>query len=145
MTLLYISVFGVGYFVRKREIEIKWQFATIVIIGALIVRILSMKFLDGTVLYDCLLVYITHMLLTIGLFTLGRKFLRVEQNRKIKWLDDISYFVYLTHYIFMVGPVRTMGMTENLVINTVVTVFLTFLSAVILQKLYLFIVKRILE
>ena len=94
-----------------------------------------MKYLDGTVIYDCLLVYLTHTALAIGLFSLSRKIF-LKSRSSIDWFDDISYFVYITHYMFMVGPLRTMGLTSNLLLNTIITVTLTFFSATSLQRIY---------
>ena len=122
-------------FVAKEK-EITKVNAVAIIILSLIIRLVSMKYLDGTVIYDCLLVYLTHTALAIGLFSLGRRIFDLKSRSSIDWFDDISYFVYITHYMFMVGPLRTMGLTSNLLLNTIITVTLSFFAAALLQKIY---------
>lgn len=136
MTILYTSVYIIGYYFRNKEKEITEVNAVAIIILSLIIRLVSMKYLDGTVIYDCLLVYLTHTALAIGLFSLSRKIFDLKSRSSIDWFDDISYFVYITHYMFMVGPLRTMGLTSNLLLNTIITVTLSFFSATLLQRIY---------
>ena len=136
MTILYTSVYIIGYYFRNKEKEITKVNAVAIIILSLIIRLVSMKYLDGTVIYDCLLVYLTHTALAIGLFSLGRRIFDLKSRSSIDWFDDISYFVYITHYMFMVGPLRTMGLTSNLLINTIITITLSFFAATLLQKIY---------
>ena len=136
MAVLYVTVFIIGYTFRKYEINIQWTTATALVVAALMIRLVSMILFDGTVLYDCLLVYLTHTILAVGLFFFGKQLCKVEHGKLIDWFDDISYFVYITHYMFMTGPIRTMGLTKSLFLNTVVTIILSFLSATILRLLY---------
>lgn len=136
MTILYASVYIIGYYFRNKEKEITEVNAVAIIILSLIIRLVSMKYLDGTVMYDCLLVYLTHTALAIGLFSLSRKIFDSKSRSSIDWFDDISYFVYITHYMFMVGPLRTMELTSNLLINTIITITLSFFAATLLQRIY---------
>ena len=142
MTILYTSVYAIGYLLKNEEKEITMLLAIMVIILSLVVRLVSIKYFDGTVLYDCLLVYLTHTALAMGLFYLGKQIFMFKSNKGIDWLDSISYFVYITHYMFMVGPIRTMGLTSNLLINTVITMVLSFVAAIILQTIYKMIFKK---
>ena len=142
MTILYASIFAIGYWIKIQNVKVEWQF-TIVFIGlALIIRLISRKILDGTVLYDCLLVYVTHTVLAIGLFFFERQILRIKSNKIINWLDDMSYFIYITHYMFMVGPIRTMGLTDSLLTNIAITIVASFSIAIALQMIYTRIVQK---
>lgn len=142
MTILYTSVYIIGYWFKNEEKEITELSAIIIIILSLIIRLVSMKYLDETVLYDCFLVYLTHTALAIGLFSLGRQFFVLKSKSIIGWFDNVSYFVYITHYMFMVGPVRTMGVTSSLLMNTMITITLSFATAVSLQMIYTVIVRE---
>lgn len=133
MTILYTSVYIIGYYFRNKEKGITKVNAVAIIMLSLIIRLVSMKYLDGTVIYDCLLVYLTHTALAIGLF-LGRRIFDLKSRSSIDWFDDISYFVYITHYMFMVGPLRRMGLTSNLLINTIITITLSFLQQLCCRK-----------
>lgn len=136
MTFLYIAVYIIGYYFRNKENKITKINAVVIIILSLIIRLVTMKYLDGTVIYDCLLVCLTHTALAIGLFSLGRSIFDLKSRSGIDWFDGISYFVYIAHYMFMVGPLRTMGLTSNLLINTIITITLSFLAAIFLQRIY---------
>lgn len=142
MIILYISVFIIGYVYKNKNVELSWKLAVSLIILALVIRLGSKVLLDGTVLYDCLLVYLTHTALTVGVFVLGRKFLIFKSGKIVNWFDDISYFVYITHYMFMVGPLRTMRLTENLFVNVVITLTVSFVTAAILRMIYRFVVRE---
>jgi len=142
MTILYTSVYIIGYWVKNEEKEIAEPIAAVIIMLSLIVRLISMKYLDETVLYDCFLVYLTHTALAIGLFSLGRQFFVLKSNSIIDWFDNVSYFVYITHYMFMVGPIKTMELTSNLLMNTMITITLSFVTAVSLRMIYKVVVRE---
>ena len=136
MTLLYVNTYIIGYFCKNKNIVISRWLALFSIPLALIIRITGMVFLDGTVFYDCLVVYVSHTMLTLSIFSLGKNYLNIKSSRIIDWLDDISYFVYIVHYMFMVGPVRTMGITNNLYINIIITLVISIVFAMGLQLIY---------
>lgn len=134
LTVLYLSVYLCGYSFRRFQIIL--IHSCLLIIIALFIRVISMILLDGTILYDCFLVYLTHTMLAIGLFYLAKRLIVQQSNRIIDWLDGMSFYIYITHYMFMVGPVRMMGVTENLGINILITLTLSCLSAIILKNVY---------
>ena len=136
MTFLYANVYIIGFACKNKNITFSRRHAILSIPFALFIRIIGILFMDGTVFYDCLLVYVTHTMLTLSIFTLGKSYLNLKSNRIIDWLDDISYFVYIVHYMFMVGPARTMGITNYLAINILVTLVLSLVFAMILQLIY---------
>ena len=136
MTFLYANVYIIGFACKNKNITFSRRHAILSIPFALFIRIIGILFIDGTVFYDCLLVYVTHTMLTLSIFTLGKSYLNLKSNRIIDWLDDISYFVYIVHYMFMVGPARTMGITNYLAINILVTLVLSLVFAMILQLIY---------
>lgn len=145
MTILYVNVYIIGFFFKYKNIVINPRYTFILIPIALIIRVIVRLFMDGTVFYDCLVVFISHMILTLSIFTLGKNYLNIKSNRFINWLDDISYFVYIVHYMFMVGPVRTMGITNSLLINTIITLVLSIVSAMVLQRVYRLFINEIME
>lgn len=136
-----MTVFIIGYTFRKNDINISWITAAALAAVASMIRLVSMILFDGTILYDCLLVYLTHTALAISLFFFGKQLCKVNHSKRIDWFDDISYFVYITHYMFMTGPIRTMGLTKSLFFNTAITIILSFLSATVLRLIY----KRIVQ
>ena len=105
---------------------------------SIILRLACRYLFDGTPFYDCIIVSLTQTILAISIFLaikcLTKKFI-ITESKLINFLDDFSFYIYITHYMFMVGPIRTMGITNSLIINCFVTIFLSIMSAMILKLL----------
>ena len=103
---------------------------------AILTRLYFRQILDGSLLYDVIIVSITHTILGICIFRtikyLCEKF-NIKGNKFINSMDNLSYYIYITHYMFMVGPIRTMGMTQFLIINIIITIVLSYISAIVLR------------
>lgn len=135
-TLIYIYILGYKY----RYMEEKFKFNIFKTIGLMIIAILTRLYfrqiLDGSLLYDVIIVSITHTILGICIFRtikyLCEKF-NIKGNKFINSMDNLSYYIYITHYMFMVGPIRTMGMTQFLIINIIITIVLSYISAIVLR------------
>ncbi len=54
-------------------------------------------------------------------------------NRIIKFFDGISYEVYLTHHIFILGVLSVMNVTNSKIINVLIALVLTIFSAWLLN------------
>ena len=69
--------------------------------------------------------------------------LKSEKECKIIiFLDKISYEVYLVHYMFIVGPVSLIGVSNNLFFDSVIVLIVSFLVAFALKKISSFIVDK---
>lgn len=139
-TFMYILLYISAYVYRNANTNKKKSkiLLAIAIIGLLAIRIIAKIFLDETILYDTIIVCVTQILLAYNIYWFFNEILRnkeVEDNVVINHLDTISYYVYITHYIFMVGPVRTMGLTGNMIVNSVISVGLAWITAIVLQKI----------
>lgn len=140
MLLFYIATYLIGYSYRRYENSINLRVRTVLIISLLsiILRLACRYLFDGTPFYDCIIVSLTQTILAISIFLaikcLTKKFI-ITESKLINFLDDFSFYIYITHYMFMVGPIRTMGITNSLIINCFVTIFLSIMSATILKLL----------
>ena len=81
-----------------------------------------------------------HVFLGITLFTFGRVLLspicKLNPIQRILQLSDrYSYQIYLTHHFFILGPFTLMALTANPYVNVALILFLTVLTAVLLQKI----------
>ncbi len=73
-----------------------------------------------------------------------------NEEKSVPWLlkfsDRYSYMVYLTHHIFILGALSTMQMTSNFVVNIILAITLTIISAIVLhwvsEKVSVLIFKR---
>lgn len=57
----------------------------------------------------------------------------LRTNKFIKQLDEISYEVFLTHYMYIVGPLKVIGMFNNRLIENIAIIFLSLASGYILH------------
>lgn len=138
-TFMYVLLYVSAYTYRNLNTDRRKSKVLLVIsiIFLVAIRITTKIFFDGTIFYDTIIVCFTQILLAYDIYWLLNelfKYINTENNVIINHLDTISYYVYITHYMFMVGPVRTMGVTENIVINSVVSVGLSWMTAIILYK-----------
>ena len=134
--LLYISAYV--YRNNKTDKQSSKIWLILLIMELFAVRIVARKFWDGTVLYNTIVVCLTQILLAYHIYWLLNeifKDIKIEDNALVNHLDTISYYVYITHMMFMIGPVRTMGMTENMFINSVVTIGLAWITGVLLYRI----------
>lgn len=143
-TFMYILLYVSAYVYRNTKKDKKKSKILLVIsiITIFAIRIVARMFWDGTVFYDTIIVCFTQILLAYNIYWFLNeifKDIEIKNNDIINHLDTISYYVYITHMIFMTGPVRTMGMTANILVNSVISVGLTWITGVVLYKLTNFI------
>ena len=139
-TFMYIWLYVSAYMYRNRKIDTAKSKIVLILsmIGLFAIRIIVRKFLDGTILYNTIVVCFTQILLTYNMYWfLNEMFknVRMERNAFINHLDLISYYVYIVHMMFITGPVRTMGITKNMIINSVITIGLAWVMGILLYKI----------
>lgn len=80
------------------------------------------------------------------LFLLAFKFLnKYESIKFLSICDRYSFYIYLTHHIFMVGTCSLIYITPYMSVNILIIIALTILSSVALEFLYQLINKKILS
>ena len=135
--LFYILIFALGYLFgsKLRKISVNWVMLFCIVCLMFAIRLIARNFADGTVLYNIIVASTTHIVISLCLLVAVFK-VEVKNKRKVlDKLDVMSYYVYIVHYIFMVGPVRLMGLTDNLVINTILTISASFATAAVLKAI----------
>lgn len=110
--------------------------AVLLLAFGVIGRLAGRGLCDGTVTYDVMIVGITQGLIASGLFLFVEK-LWHRRSKVIEFLDGISFEVYLTHYMLIVGPISLMGTTKYYVVN----VLLVIVSAIVLSILLKIVVQ----
>lgn len=137
----YIVFYIVSYFLTiiiDRNLSWKkFSVFTLLTIVVILCRLILKFYIDGTNLYDVVVVNICQGILGVYLFLLIDKFSFILQNRilyKIIYhLDKISYEMYITHFTFIVGPLLIWGATKNIIIDSFLVILITYLSAIILN------------
>ena len=148
MLLFYIFAFIAGYYYRifQSKINIKEIIWYILFAIGLCIRIVAKIVFDGTFIYDCIFVSITQILLTISLFNIITglvKKLKINNSILINYLDGLSYFVYVSHYMYMVGPVKLTNISGYLIFDLLIATIASFLSAIILKTISEYFIKKI--
>ena len=108
----------------------------IVMCLAFATRFIGRAMIDGTKLYNLVIVNYTHYVAAACIFMLfSIIFSKAKILKNVQLVDGISFEIYLCHYMFIVGPVSVMYITGNWIINSIIAVCIALLFAVILHKL----------
>ena len=135
----YLWVFIVGYLLsyHYKQIGKKHVFISLLVTALLWgVRIFSRGFIDGTILYDEIIAVFSGDMLAILLLICMKYFggysqrffeiiERVSKNKIINWLDKMSLYIYLTHYLFFKGFWSVTNITSNIILQTILLIVLT--------------------
>jgi len=158
MYLVYIYLYIFVYcFVRSNIIIERKHYIifTLFTIIAVSIRLIT-KYITGsyitnfrTTLYEHVVVSYSHALLGlwifITLFLFIRHFNQYFQiiKKPIMHCDKYSYEIYITHYMYIAGPIKLMHLTNNLLINIVGVLVCTYMSAILLHYLSNIVTNRL--
>lgn len=119
-------------------------FAFLIMCCSFVFRFLIRHFFDGTVLYDRITVGYTQ---TISAFCIFLIFAFLFHDRKpikiVTFISNISFEIYLIHYMFCVGPVRLFDLTPYWAFNCLIVLGVTIIIAFIINKISNSMIKRI--
>lgn len=109
----YFLGFWIGFNIEKIKFSAKKiPLSFIIMILSFGFRIIGKHFFDDTILYNRIIVFFTQLLGALCIcYILATVFQNVKVYRGIKWINDISFEIYLFHYMFTVGPVSVFGKT----------------------------------
>ncbi len=148
---VYFLTFAIGYFLSCRNHEFFANksdsiYLSVLMIVAQALRLVLHYVCDGTSVYQTYALY-SHMVLGIWIL-----WLFLEMNHRFpkligclaekRWMivaNDISLYVYLTHYCFCRGRLDMYQLTDNLLLATAGFVAATLLSAIVLKEIVKFI------
>ena len=113
--LHYFIAFFIGYIFGKIEKRISlcnYLWLSGAMLCAMATRLLMRSLFDGTVTYNSIVVPFTHIVLAVWIYmtiqyvcqTIPGFMKSVAQSNVMNWLDGLSLYVYMTHYMFLVGP-----------------------------------------
>lgn len=132
-----IFLYAFGYFYANIKRIVKLLLVSILTIISLVITysITWQQLLN----YDGTMNRIFHVYvgLTISIIIIGSlyKVLHIEKMYRIaKMLDNYSYEIYLVHHPLILGPISLMQMTNNRVLNVIIILAITGVSAYVLKK-----------
>lgn len=134
----YMSLYSLAYFIGTRKYEKiskkNMTIFSVITLFFLVIRLISKILIDSTIVYDRIIVIYEQSMFAIWIFTF-MSFIKTlkKENKFILYLDNISFYIYITHIPFMTGPLRTMGFSNSFLINSFITIIISYASAVILK------------
>lgn len=156
ITLIYFIVFYFGYIFANHELEKtnisnkKYILVTSFMLCFQIIRLLVKFEFDQTNFYTAI-VGISHFALGfwifITLFKIREFFPQKTESlaslKIVKWLDENSYYVYLTHGMFCIGESLNVFIRfDNIAISSVLFLLLTFGMTYLLAKISNIIIRK---
>ena len=87
-----------------------------------------------------------HLLIGISLFLVMLTFFekrKIKSNKLIDWLDNYSYYIYLVHQIFILNTFSLLRITDFLILNIAIIIFLIIIASVILERITHIINKKL--
>ena len=140
--LSYIITFFFGYFLSQTKIrtDFSWMgFVTLLTLTVCGARLILRSLIDGSDFYDRYFVLISSAFIGIWIFYavyfLKAKFpilFNLFECQVIDFTERISYYFYLTHYVFLRGPLSTFGYIKNKVLAHIMAFILSYLAATIM-------------
>lgn len=139
----YFLTFFIGYILGKIELIITnkmYMLSTLIMILSLTIRLLGRHLFDGSIFYANIIVIFTQILLALWFFFSVKWFIskfiffdRVSKSDIVKILDSYSFYVYLTHYMFIVGTLSVKGFINGTFLQLLAIVLLTVFSAFVVK------------
>ena len=68
-----------------------------------------------------------------------------KAGKTIRFFSDISFEVYLYHYMFCVGPIRLFGLTDSWIMDSIVIIIITIAISFLMNNIAKLIIKKILK
>lgn len=138
--LIYILLYIIAYIIGCRVniiISIKLMLSSIILSGVGgVLRIISKVLFDDSILYNVIIVGYTQGLIAFCIFYIFIYMCRnLKENKVINFFDSISFEIYLVHYMYVVGPLRVMSLTNSFIVNTIITLIISILTSIGLKKI----------
>lgn len=123
----YLIAFWIGRNIDKINFSLKYVLcAASLLVFSFSIRILAKVICDGSILYDRLIVFYTHMIAAFCLcYIISSLCQNIKVYKVINWFSNISFEIYLFHYMFTVGPVSLFGSTPNWITDCILVMLIT--------------------
>lgn len=124
----------------KRSVSVpQFIILTILTIVAFGVRLIARSYIDGSNLYDVIIVTICQSIsgfyIFVALDNMKVLFTNEWIVKTIEHFDGITYEMYIVHYCFIIGPFFIWGLTNNILIDSLLVIIATYTFGLALSKL----------
>lgn len=138
--LIYLFTYVIGYYysyyTQNKEINSKkFVIFTLIMIMSMLIRVVSNKLIDGTILYDRIIAMYTNVVFAIWLSIFIKKYYIVINCELLKIvvnkLDYLSFEIYIVHGLAIE---LFMSFTNNIIVNICFTLITTYIIALLFNK-----------
>ncbi len=144
--VIYIIGYFISLFYQKSKKIKRFSSIIITIIAILLVilEILMPIFISNTILYKIIsfAIYYRNLFLGIAIFMILYNLIgRIRKNKFyytnniLSTLDSYTFYIYLTHCIYILGPMSLLYITNNIIINYIITFAMITISSIILKNI----------
>lgn len=107
-------------------------------------RLVARYFFDGTVFYDRIACDYTQILAAFCIFYLFAVVFRdIQPPKWVGFIGEISFEVYLVHYMFCVGPVKIFGLTPHWMLDCLIVTMISIAVATAIHKVSSVVSKKL--
>jgi len=143
--MCYILGYAISY-MGVKEIKIGRALSWIIMVLAIISNIMKIFILPDNynILISALLkilIFNSHILLGSALFIIMLKLFKtistkipLKLKNTIDVIDKFSFNIYITHHVFILGPLAIINLTPNILINIIIILCCTVFSAYLLEN-----------
>ena len=139
--IIYIAVYIIAFYASKKEniINKKKNYILLFFFTLLLMIfrfIVKKYYLLDNIYYDYTLVYVAQLSLGIFVFyTLKYLYFYIDNICKgVIFIDQYCYEIYIIHFYFIIAPISLITVTNNIIINLILTLFVIFIGAYFLKK-----------
>lgn len=150
----YFLIFFVGYFIAKYKVRVtKMNFVLLGLVAmvvSIVIRLLSKYLFDNMPIYG-MIVPVTHSLLAVSFYFiisyLSNRFSKIcsviSHSKLWMWFDNLSYYIYIIHYMFLVGPFSVDVFGFNKFVLVIIFALFVLLSSLVLYFVCYFINNKL--
>lgn len=147
VNISYFIIFAAGYmltcFWDKKMPSFRFSVLTVLTAAALLFRLRCSGVPIGA-WYENAVVPISQALFAFWIyfliFFISQKlpllFEKIAGDRFFSLADEYSFYIYITHFMFVAGTLATISLTPSFLLNVLITLALTVVSAMLLKLLY---------
>lgn len=144
-----VCLYTVAYYIGGRIVTVNINrvgacLAALIVFASFGLRFALRIFFDGTVFYSGIVATYTHYAASLAIFYLFAWFFAERKPVLcVTFIGNISFEVYLYHYMFTVGPVSVFSTARSWTVNCILAFGITVVVATVMHFVAAFLEKRI--
>lgn len=146
----YIFVYFLGYYYSSiKEISLKRLIISFIfMIGFVSSRLFAKMYFDvngDTFVYTNLIIPWTYIVMTVFVFNflsylmqrinVDSFFYKLIHSKCLRWLDKMSYYIYLSHYVFLGTALSVFLINTLLIVKIIIFLVVSLLLAIVIERI----------